>query len=212
MISDLWEVKTMQEANAKPSNPATWAGLGLKNGGITTWVDLWKLDYPTVKWLQSIKGTVDGIPVDNGALWSWASKYIQTGVVLYNILRTNKISPWHCHWPIVMLSSALPNYRRQKVAVDAYSSDGKWARLAGIPCMADYSKLTLDFMIANGYGGLAYTAYSNGQYRLSSNGKLFFVPYFSANFPAYSAGFDGQLWCSMNYLYNKIGTAQALPV
>jgi hypothetical protein len=209
-VLDLWEVKNLQEAGGHASDPATWCGLPLKNGGITTWVDLWTLDSTTVNWLRSIKGVVNGLAVDNTALWSWASRRNITGVVLYNVVQ--QFSAWHCHWPIVMLSSAGDNYSPQRVAIAEYSNDGKWARLAGIPCMNDYSKLGLDFMIANGYGGLAYTAFQNGTYRLSKNGALFFVPYFSMNFQNYSKGFDGQLWCPMYYLRKKLGTAAPLPV
>ncbi len=47
--------------------------------------------------------------------------------------------------------------------------------------------------------------------RLSANGQLFFVPYFSGGFNT-SKGFDGSLWINTKYLGNKIGKAAPLPV
>ena len=211
VIPDLWEVKDMQGAGIKPAGGnATWCGLPLFGGGVTTWIDLGVQSSPTAKFLQSIKGTLAGVPVDNTKLWSWAITYDRMGQSVYDLIRANRLSQYHVRWPIVMMSSAGVNYPAQRIAVDCYSTDNKWARIEGIPLLADYSKLTLDFMVENGYGGCAYTAFSNGTYRLSSNGTLFFVPYFNYGFP-YSKGFDGQLWLSTNYLGTKIGQAQVLP-
>ncbi|MFZ1043944.1 MAG: hypothetical protein WAN58_21805, partial [Anaerolineales bacterium] len=83
-----------------------------------------------------------------------------------------------------------------------------YAKLAGIPMMDDYSALTVDFLYQNGYGGAAYTL--AGGNRLSANGQLFFVPYFSGGFNT-SKGFDGSLWINTKYLGNKIGQATPLP-
>jgi hypothetical protein len=174
-------------------------------------VDLGLESSTTEKFLQDLSGEVAGVPVNNKAAWSWASKYDRTGVTLYNIVRTNKKSPYHVHWPIVALASPGRDYPPQRMAIDSYTHDGLYARLAGVPYMTDYSKLSFDFLLANGYGGLAYTYYGNGVYRLSTNGILFFVPYFSRNFPYYSAGFHGELWISKSYLRRIVGQAQPLP-
>src|SRR5258707_7664525 len=146
-IPDLYEALSWPETG---KTGQTFNSFGLRNGGITTWQDLWKLNYPTVKFLQSLKGSIGGKPVDNLALWPWASKYNITGVAPYNIVRQNLLSPYHCHWPIIAASSGRPDlYPRNYYAVDAYSADGQWRRLAGITKMYEYSVLTLHFRFKN---------------------------------------------------------------
>ena len=108
-----------------------------------------------------------------------------------------------------MASGSPAKYPRNRFAVDAYSDTRKYARLAGIPMMDDYSALTVEFLFQNGYGGAAYTM--PGGTNLSSNGKLFFVPYFSSGFNT-SKGFDGNLWISTKYLGTRIGQAAPFPV
>ncbi len=206
MIPDLYEALSWTEAGVPGSG--TFNSFPLLNGGVTTWVDLGLLTDPTVNFLLSLKGEIGGNPVDNAGLWTWASKYDATGITLYNIVRSNTSSAYHVKWPIVVMASGNPAmYTRNYIAVDDYL--GEYAKLAGIPMMDDYSDLTLDFLFQNGYGGAAYTM--PGGMRLSSNGILFFVPYFSGGFNT-SKGFDGSLWISTKYLGNKIGQAAPFPV
>jgi hypothetical protein len=208
MIPDLYEALSWTEAGVSVSGPGTFDSFPLLNGGITTWVDLGALNEPTVKFLLSLKGEIGGNPVDNTALWSWASIRDKIGITLYGIVQSSPNSAYHVKWPIAVMASGNPTmYPRNHFAVDDYLGD--YAKLAGIPMMDDYSALTLDFLFQNGYGGAVYTM-SSGNF-LSSNGQLFFVPYFSGGFNT-SKGFDGSLWISKKYLGDKIGKAAPLPV
>jgi len=204
-MTELWEIKTQEEAGIlPPTEDATFATLPLKGGGVTTWIDLWKMgpQYPTTKWLLSLTGQTPDAPIDNPDLASWAIKSKVTGVALYNLIGG------HLHWPIMVCASPNPKYytKRQRVAIDRY--DGAYAHLAGIPEMNDYRGLTAEFLIDNGYGGLAYVISPSGRQELV-NGKLFCVPYFSSGFYT-SAGFDGNLWLSRHYLVGRIGNAQPI--
>jgi len=206
MIPDLYEALSWIETGI--SVDGTFDSFPLLNGGTTTWVDLGTLYEPTVKFLLSLKGEVGGQPVDNTALWSWASIHNKIGIALYGIVQATPNSAYHVKWPIAVMASGSPAmYPRNYFAVDDYL--GEYARLAGIPMMDDYSALTLDFLYRNGYGGGAYTL--AGGNRLSANGQLFFVPYFSGGFNT-SKGFDGSLWINTKFLGNKIGKAAPLPV
>ena len=208
MIPDLYEALSWTEAGVSIPGPGTFDAFPLLNGGTTTWVDLGTPDGPTVKFLLSLNGEIGGQPVDNTALWSWASIRDRIGITLYGIVQSSPNSVYHVKWPIAVMASGSPAmYPRNHFAVDDYL--GEYAKLAGIPMMDDYSALTLDFLYQNGYGGAAYTL--AGGNRLSANGKLFFVPYFSGGFNT-SKGFDGSLWISLKYLGNKIGKAAPLPV
>jgi hypothetical protein len=206
MIPDLYEALSWTETGI--SVGGTFDVFTLLNGGTTTWVDLGGLYEPTVKFLLSLKGEIGGQPVDNTALWSWASIQGRIGVALYGIVQATPNSAYHVKWPIAAIASGNPAmYPRNYFAVDDYTKD--YAKLAGIPMMDDYSALTLDFLYRNGYGGAAYTL--AGGNRLSANGQLFFVPYFSGGFNT-SKGFDGSLWISKKYLGNKVGQAAPLPI
>jgi hypothetical protein len=205
-MPDLYEAISWTEAGVPGSG--TFDSFPLLNGGITTWVDLGELNDPTVKFLVSLNGEIGGNPVDNADLWNWASKFDTSGISLYNIVRSNPSANYHVHWPIAVMASGNPAmYVRNCFAVDEFYGD--YAKLAGIPMKDDYSLLTLDFLFENGYGGAAYTL--PGGRRLSSNGKLFFVPYFSQGFNT-SKGFDGSLWIKTKYLGKKIGQAAPFPV
>ena len=206
MIPDLYEALSWAEAGV--SVPGTFDVFPFLNGGTTTWVDLGELNDPTVNFLLSLKGEIGGQPVDNAALWSWASIRDRIGITLYGIVQSDPSAAYHVKWPIVAIASGNPAmYPRNYFAVDDYTKD--YAKLAGIPMMDDYSALTLDFLYRNGYGGAAYTL--AGGNRLSANGQLFFVPYFSGGFNT-SKGFDGSLWINTKFLGNKIGKAAPLPV
>jgi hypothetical protein len=206
MIPDLYEALSWIETGV--SVDGTFDVFPFLNGGTTTWVDLGGLYEATVKFLLSLKGEIGGQPVDNTALWSWASIKGRIGITLYGIVQATPNSAYHVKWPIAAVASGNPAmYPRNYFAVDDYL--GEYARLAGIPMMDDYSALTLDFLYRNGYGGGAYTL--AGGNRLSANGQLFFVPYFSGGFNT-SKGFDGSLWINTRYLGNKIGKAAPLPV
>ena len=208
MIPDLYEALSWTEAGVSIPGPGTFDAFPLLNGGTTTWVDLGTPDEPTVKFLLSLNGEIGGQPVDNTALWSWASIRDRIGITLYGVVQSSPNLVYHVKWPIAVMASGSPAmYPRNHFAVDDYL--GEYARLAGIPMMDDYSALTLDFLYQNGYGGAAYTL--AGGNRLSANGQLFFVPYFSGGFNT-SKGFDGSLWINTKYLGNKIGKATPLPV
>src|SRR5258707_179341 len=59
-MSDALSVPDLYEALSWPETGKTgqtFNSFGLRNGGITTWQDLWKLNYPTLKFLQSLKGS-----------------------------------------------------------------------------------------------------------------------------------------------------------
>ena len=54
MIPDLYEALSRDEARVAGSG--TFDSFPLLNGGVTTWVNLGKLDDPTVKFLLSLRG------------------------------------------------------------------------------------------------------------------------------------------------------------
>ena len=139
MIPDLYEALSWDEARVAGSG--TFDSFSLLNGGVTTWVDLGKLDDPTVKFLLSLRGEIGGMPVDNTALWSWAAKYNVTGITLYNIVRSNSLSDYHVHWPIAVMASGSPaKYPRNRFAMDAYSQKSTSAGRSGKPrhCLFQY--------------------------------------------------------------------------
>ena len=182
-VDEMWYLKDYEEI-PMDANVGSFNALG--GHGQNNWVQLGPVE---IAWIQSL------CP-DNAALWDgWASANKGT-------IYIHSDTPGTVNWPIILMCSAGVNYDRQKIHVVEYSADHSQFRCEGIPQMSDYSSITL----ANHpwLFGAAYSCFGNGKYRLSANGKLFYMPIFDpmGGFKT-SKGALG-LWYPVSYLYSKL--------